>query len=240
MLIRPEGADRTPVALVSHDLAVELLAGSDEEHRLVAGVAGSLDSLIGVRQGLADMAGCHLLDVDTGQYNIPYARHLFPDRDVVVVTLAHREQGLIVAPGNPLTLHGVSDIAERRARFVNRNRGSGTRLWLEHALSESGVCPDELIGYDDVVETHTEAASRVASCEADAAVGIAAAAESYGLGFVPLFRERYDLVIPEDVYRTEQVERLVDRLHTRVFRRMVAGLSGYDPTSMGDEYRLAV
>ena len=242
MLLRPEpGTDRPVVALASHDFAMELL--SDESASgpgLVTGVAGSLDSLIGVRQGLADIAGCHLLDSQTGEYNVPFARHLFPDRDVVVVTLAHREQGLIVTQGNPLGLTALADIAERHARFVNRNRGSGTRLWLDHHLAASGVPFTEIVGFDHEVTTHTEAAAAIAAGTADAAVGIRAAADQRGLGFVPLFRERYDLVIPKDVYETEDVERVLDRLHGKTFRHAVDNMTGYDAHSTGDEYRIAV
>jgi putative molybdopterin biosynthesis protein len=242
MLLRPElHGERPLVALASSDFALELLA--DEvaaDTRMVSAVAGSLDCLIGVRQGLADIAGCHLLDAESGQYNLPYARHLFPDRDVVVVTLAHREQGLIVAPGNPLKLTSVADIAERGARFVNRNRGSGTRLWLDRHLSEAGVASEAIAGFGTEVNTHTQAAAVVASGAADAALGVRAAAGRAALGFVPLFSERYDLVMPADVYRTEEAERVLDRLHQRTFRRAVAGITGYDSHATGQEYRVAV
>jgi DNA-binding transcriptional ArsR family regulator len=113
MLLRPSRAEGPALmGLVSHDLAVELLASAEGERPAFrAAVTGSLDGLIGVRQGLADIAGCHLLDADTGEYNVPYARHILPDRDVVVVTLAHREQGLMTAPGNPVGLATFTDVA---------------------------------------------------------------------------------------------------------------------------------
>ncbi len=242
MLLRPDhGADRPVVALASHDFAMELLSDdSAPGPGLVTGVAGSLDSLIGVRQGLADIAGCHLLDSQTGEYNVPFARHLFPDRDIVVVTLAHREQGLMVATGNPLGLATPADLAEKEARFVNRNRGSGTRLWLDHHLASSGIDTARISGFDHEVNTHTAAAVEIAAGDADAALGIRAAAERLGLGFVPLFSERYDLVIPEDVYTTEDMERILDRLHGRTFRHAVDNIIGYDAHATGDEYRVAV
>ncbi|HET6351655.1 MAG TPA: substrate-binding domain-containing protein [Coriobacteriia bacterium] len=242
LLIRPDEREkRSLVALVSHDLAVELLAsGEAGVEGLAAGVAGSLDSLIGVRQGLADIAGCHLLDAESGEFNLPYARHLFPDRDVMVVTLAHREQGLMVAPGNPLGIRDLADVVERNACFVNRNRGSGTRMWIDRELHRIGADSSTLTGFDTTVDTHTDAAALVARGEADAAVGIAAAAERFELGFVPLFHERYDLVMPDDIYRTEEVEKLVSVLHTKAFRSSVAGIRGYDPEAMGDEHRLSI
>lgn len=237
LLIRPGmGEESRLVALVSHDFAVELLAAEpgDRVH-LAAAVTGSLEGLMGVRQGLADIAGCHLLDSETGQYNLPYVRHIFPDRDIVVVTVAHREQGLIVAKGNPLKLRDISDIAEREARFVNRNRGSGTRLWLDREFAARAIVAESVTGYDEVVDTHTEAAARVASGDADVAVGVSVAAQRFGLEFVPLFRERYDLIMPSEVHDTEEVARLVDRMHGSPFRRAVAKLSGYDSSETGDE-----
>jgi len=242
MMVRPDAGDSPALlALVSHDLAVELLAAEPPEHGSITPVVtGSLDGLIGVRQGFADIAGCHLLDADTGEYNVPYARHLFPDRDMMLVTLAHREQGLIVPPGNPLALKAVADIASTGARFVNRNRGSGTRVWIDQALHGAGLHGGDITGYDREVDTHTLAAAAVAEGTADVAVGIGAAARRLDLGFVPLFRERYDLVMSDEVYRTEEAGRLIDRLHTREFKRSVSCISGYDSSAMGDEYRLAV
>jgi len=242
MLIRPELAGARPlVALASSDFAVELLA--DEVAKtsgLITGVAGSLDSLIALRQGLADIAGCHLLDVDTGQYNVPYARHLFPDRDIMIVTLAHREQGLIVPSGNPLSLSDIDQVTEGRLRFVNRNPGSGTRLWLDHTLRKKGLTAEEIARLGPEVNTHAEAASLVASGEADVALGVHAAAEKFDLGFIPLFSERYDLVLTKDVYDTEEASRVIDSLHRKSFRKAISKMAGYDSTETGDEYRLVV
>lgn len=243
LLIRPDDRERPSlVALVSHDLAVEMLADRDLAGgvNLMPAVTGSLDSLIGVRQGLADMAGCHLLDADTGEFNIPYARHMFPDRDIVVVTLAHREQGLMVAPGNPLALRDITHISDGRVRFVNRNRGSGTRMWIDRHLAHAGIPASSVAGYETMVDTHTQVARMIAAGEADAGIGIAAAAEQFGLDFIPLFQERYDLVVPEDIYRTRQVEPLFEVLHTKAFRTSVSKIRGYDSTGMGSEYRLAL
>lgn len=242
-LLRPEDEGERPlVALASHDFAMELLAGQESAlgEDIVVGIAGSLDALIGVRQGLADFAGCHLLDPQTGEYNIPYARHIFPDRDIVIVTLAHREQGLMLAPGNPLGLTGPGDLAERGVRFANRNQGSGTRLWLDRYIAHEAIEPTAIDGFDHEVATHTEAALAVASGRADAALGIRAAAEQAGLGFIPLFQERYDLVIPQQVYDTPAAERMLDRLRQKSFRLAVNRLSGYDSQSTGEEYRIAV
>jgi putative molybdopterin biosynthesis protein len=237
MFVRPGmGEDSRIVAMVSDDFAIEALA-EDPGHRvnLSAAVTGSLDGLMGLRQGFADVAGCHLLDTDTGEYNIPYVRHFFPDRDIVITTVAHREQGLLVAPGNPLALRSLEDVVEKQARFVNRNPGSGTRIWLDRRLSALGIPSESVRGYSDVVDTHRAAARRVAAGYADAAVGVALAAESHGLDFVALFEERYDLVMTEEAHQTVEIARFIDRIQDRAFKRTVGSLSGYDNSATGDE-----
>ena len=243
LTIRAEpGENRPLVALASDDFAFDLLANSSAEsgERFATAVLGSLDSLIAVRQGLADIAGCHLIDFETGQYNVPYVRHVFPDRDIIVVTLANREQGLVVAPGNPLGLASFGDIAEKHGRFVNRNRGSGTRLLVDHTVVASGLTPADILGYEDEVRTHSEAAARIAAGLADAALGIEAAAAQYELSFVPLLQERYDLVMPVEIYESTAAAQLLEVLQRPEFRKRVARLSGYDVAAMGDEYRVAV
>lgn len=236
-VVRPEGPGSPLVVFASHDFAMGLLAeGSAEGHRPVMGVSGSLDNLIALRQGLADLAGCHLLDVPSGEYNVPHVRHLFPDRAVEVFTVAHREQGLITAPGNPLGLAGVGDLPTPGVRFVNRNRGSGTRLWLDAHLHMQSIEGFDIAGYDNEVETHTEAAAAVASGGADAALGVRAAAEAEELGFVPLFRERYDLIVPRDRLEEPEVSRLLGRLQSKGFKTETARISGYDTDETGNEH----
>lgn len=239
-MIRPELQGSRPlVALASSDFAIEMLAEeASESTGLITGVAGSLDSLIALRQGLADIAGCHLLDPETGEYNAPFARHMFPDRDVVMITLAHREQGLIVPSGNPLGIKDIAQVASGNYRFVNRNPGSGTRLWLDHTLKHTGLSSEAISQLGPVVDTHGAAAARVAKGEADVALGIHAAAEKYDLDFIPLFSERYDLVMTKDVYDTTAAARVIDSLHHRSFRKAIARMAGYDSSATGEEYRL--
>jgi putative molybdopterin biosynthesis protein len=241
MLIAAERDTDSLLGLASHDLAVELLvSGAVPGAHLAAAVTGSVDCLVGLRQGHVDVAGCHLADADDGDFNASFVRHILPDRDTVLVTVARRQQGLVTAPGNPLGLNALSDVAERGARFVNRNRGSGTRLWIDRELAREGIGHTELAGYGTEVSTHTDAAARVADGVADAAVGVAAAAERRGLGFVPLFSERYDLVFPLETYGTQAAERLRSVLGSRAFRRAVAGLRGYDASESGSERVLRV
>jgi molybdate-binding protein len=235
-ILRAEGPGAPVVVFASHDYAMGLLASEAEEaHRPVIGVSGSLDNLVALRQGLADVAGCHLLDVPSGEYNLPHVRHLFPDRPVSVFTVAHREQGLITAPKNPLGLQDVNDLARHGLRFVNRNRGSGTRLWLDVSLQREGIDASALEGYDREVGTHSEAAAEVACGTADVALGVRAAADAEELGFVPLFRERYDLVVPSEKLSEPEIARLLDQLQSRPFKRVASRLHGYDIDEMGTE-----
>lgn len=242
MLVAPEiGGTKPVVALGSHDLALEALAGLVEDAgvHVVPAAIGSLDGLIALRQGLADIAGCHLYDFETESFNLSYVKHLFPDRSIAMVTMAEREQGLIVAPGNPRRLSGVGDLIATDVTVVNRNRGSGTRLWLDTHLRRLGAEPARIKGYEREVSTHTAAADAVASRRADAGLGIRAAAERAGLGFVPLFLERYDLVVFEERLGDPTLADIFETLVGARFKAAVADLGGYDLRSAGKEWHLA-
>jgi putative molybdopterin biosynthesis protein len=240
-LLRVEGPGAPVVVFASHDFAMGLLASTAEErHRPVVGISGSLDNLVALRQGLADVAGCHLLDTPSGEYNIPYVRHLFPDRPVTVFTVAHREQGLVTPAGNPRGVRTLEDLAGGGLRLANRNRGSGTRLWLDAQLQHLGIEPSAITGYGSEVATHTEAAALVASGDADVALAVRAAADAEGLGFEPLFTERYDLVVPEDRIEDEEVARLLDRLQSTAFKRATGRLRGYDSGETGTEHSVDI
>ncbi|RJP47960.1 MAG: ArsR family transcriptional regulator [Anaerolineaceae bacterium] len=226
---------RKPVLLFSgsHDLALESIA----EHlakrvTLLSLPVGSLDGLVNLRQGLCHISGAHLLD-ENGEYNAPFVRHLFPDRDVEMVTLAYRTQGLILATGNPKVVKKISDIAKSDIRFVNRNAGSGTRLWLDAELHRLKIPTENINGYKKVVRTHTEAASLVASNKADVSLGLQAAAHQHGLDFIPLFEERYDLVLPRENEST--LSPLLDYLHTAAFRTELNSLTGYNSSHSGEK-----
>lgn len=244
LLVPEHEGRRSIVAMGSHDLALEALAELTNNRSPASDIlpvaVGSLDGLISLRQGLADVAGCHLLDAESGEFNVPYIRHLLPDRPVDVITLAHREQGLIVAPGNPLEIRDVEDLARSDVTLINRNPGSGTRLWLDRRLHQLELSHERVKGYDRCVATHTEAAAAVADGRADVGLGIQAAAVRVGLEFVPLFRERYDLVIPEDRIGDGRVYALLDCLGKRSFRNRVGRLGGYDTDCTGHEEHIAI
>jgi molybdate-binding protein len=243
-MILPEPGERGLLVIVgSDDLALDVLAdqvrADDTGPAVLTMAMGSLEGLIALRQGLGHAAGCHLLDAETGEFNAPFARRLFPGRALVLVTLAHREQGLLVAPGNPLRLRSIADAAQAGATIVNRNNGSGTRLLLDRLLADAGLSPQALAGYENEVFTHSEAAQVIAARGADLALGIRAAARRYDLGFVPLSEERYDLVIPREQYGSELLAPLLRHLHARAFRQAVERLGGYSTRLSGAAQELA-
>ena len=193
---------------------------------------GSLAGLVALRRGEAHLAGAHLLDPETGEYNIPYVRRYLPGQEVVLVTLVHREQGLMVPKGNPKGIRGLEDLTREDVRFINRQRGSGTRILLDYHLQRLGIAPEQVQGYADEEYTHLAVAAAVASGRADCGLGIAAAAHALGLDFIPLFTERYELVVPADLYESDLLRPLWDVLQDADFRKQVAGLPGYHVEAM--------
>ena len=178
-------------------------------------------------------AGCHLLDPSTGDFNRSYARALFPGRRLTLVTLAHRQQGLMLPPGNPRGYRTLEEAVAAGARIVNRNRGSGTRVALDRLLAAAGVESATVAGYEDEVVTHRQAALVVADGSAEVALGIYAAAKARGLDFVPLLEERYDLVTPTSVYESGRLDPLLALLRGDSFKRAVRSLGGYSTRETG-------
>jgi putative molybdopterin biosynthesis protein len=235
-LILPKSKKPAVIFSGSHDLALDGIAEHLQRHlTLLSMPVGSLDGLVNLRQGLCQIAGSHLLDT-SGEYNTPFVRHLFPDRAVEIVTLAYRTQGWMLAPGNPKDLKNISDLANPAIRFVNRNPGSGTRLWFDTELRKRKIPADRINGYDRVVKTHSEASSLIAGGMADAALGLQAAAHLHGLDFIPLFEERYDLILPREQEKT--LTPLLDYLQTSAFRTRLQSLAGYNPVHSGEQIPL--
>lgn len=235
-LLLPEAHGKRMVVLSgSHDLALELLAGSTGDKLDIFTLpVGSLDGLVALRQGMCSATGCHLYDSASGDFNSPYVRHFFPDQAMVLLTLAYREQGLIVQEGNPLQIRGLEDLT-KNVRYINRNRGSGTRIWLDQQLGRLGIAPGQIIGYANEARTHSEVADAIQNGPAQAGLGIHAAAAAHSLGFVPLFQERYDLVVPRETTVDQQLSPLFNTLCSGTFRHAVESLVGYDVTHMGDQ-----
>ena len=233
----PAEIARTIVAIGSHDLTIDLLAqhlaARGQGWRLTSANVGSLGGLVALRRGEAHLAGSHLLDPETGDYNVSYVRRYLPEREVVLVTLVGREQGWIVPPGNPKQMAGWEDAANPDVAIVNRQRGAGTRVLFDYELGQRGIKAEEVQGYGREEYTHLAVAAAVASGTADAGLGIRAAARALDLDFVPLAHERYDLVIPRARYESDLLQPLLGLLHDDDFRAAVAGLPGYDVAPMG-------
>jgi putative molybdopterin biosynthesis protein len=243
-LYRPAGqVARTIVAIGSHDLTLDLLAqflaDRSLDHpggplRLASANVGSQGGLVALRRGEAHLAGSHLLDPETGDYNLSYVGRYLPDTPIVLVALVGRDQGLIVPPGNPQRLRTLADLTQPGVVFVNRQRGAGTRVLLDFEIGKIALKPEEIRGYAREEYTHLAVAAAVASGVATCGLGIAAAARALGLDFVPLFKERYDLVIPEEHHAGPLLQPLLALLHDADFRAAVRALPGYDVTRMGE------
>jgi putative molybdopterin biosynthesis protein len=234
---------RTIVAIGSHDLVLDLAASAlradDPLVTLASSNVGSLGGLVALRDGLCHIAGSHLLDPASGDYTLPYLDRVFGPAapDVAVVRLVHREQGLMVAPGNPLRLSGVGDLTRPGVRYVNRQRGAGTRVLLDHLLGGLGISPDDVGGYAREEPTHLAVAAAIASGRADAGMGIMAAARAFGLDFVPVTWEPYDLVVAPGALDSPQLEPLWSLLRSDRFQLAVTELGGYSAKEMGRRIR---
>ncbi len=237
LLRRPEEVRRTIVAIGSHDLTLDLLASVLAQRHpgmsLSSSNVGSLGGLIALQRGEAHVAGSHLLEEATGEYNVPYVRRLLDGHSVVIVNLVYREQGLIVPPGNPKGVRGLEDLLRADVQFVNRQRGSGTRVLLDYRLKQIGCDPAQIRGYEREEFTHLAVAADVMSGVADVGLGILAAARALKLDFIPLLKERYDLVIPREYYTGDMLAPLLEVIRGEDFRRQVEALGGYDASEMG-------
>jgi molybdate-binding protein/DNA-binding transcriptional regulator YhcF (GntR family) len=221
----------------SHDLSLELLGGRLRGGRARVDLriqpSSSLGGLFALANGDCDLAGCHLLDAESGDYNTPFVRRVLPGEAVDLVTLAEREQGLLVAAGNPRGIAGLADLARPGLRFVNRQRGSGTRVLLDRLLAAARVPADALEGYAREEPTHLAVAGAVAGGAADAGLGIRAAARALGLDFVPLARERYELAVYPATRERPAVRAMLAALRSRAFVAAVEALAGYDTRETG-------
>jgi putative molybdopterin biosynthesis protein len=231
----------TIVAIGSHDLILDLAAShlraADPLVTLASSNVGSLGGLVALRDGLCHLAGSHLLDPASGEYTLPYLDRILGGRPVAVIRLAHRDQGLIVQPGNPLGLTEIKDLARAGVRYVNRQRGAGTRVLLDHQLRLLGISPEAVDGYQREQHTHLAVAAAVAAGRADTGLGIMAAARAFGLDFVPVTREPYDLVVPVAVRDGPLLAPLWALLDSDPFRAEVAALGGYATEEMGRRIR---
>ena len=233
-----EDLEHRVVIIGSHDVAIDLLASELRRTHVELSIAssnvGSLGGLLALRRGESHVAGSHLMDEETGEYNVAFVRRYLPGTPVVLVNLVRRIQGLIVPAGNPKGLSSLADLAREGVRFVNRQRGSGTRVLLDHMLGGSGLAPGIIRGYDREEYTHLAVAAAVAGGSADVGLGVLSAARALELDFVPLQSERFDLVIPSGFYRSELLAPVLAAIRSGAFRRRIDELGGYDTAMMGE------
>jgi len=204
------------------------------ELKIAATNVGSLGGLLALERGETHIAGTHLLDSESGVYNIPDIKKAIPKVPLALVHVAQREQGILVARGNPKALSGLNDLAEAGIRFVNRQPGSGTRVLLDHELKKHGLDPISIAGYEREEFTHMAVGVAIASGLADAGLGVRAAATALGLDFLPLAEEEYDLVVAGGFFESERGAKLMQIIRSDSFKRAVAALGGYNPARAGE------
>ncbi|MFH1293696.1 MAG: molybdopterin biosynthesis protein [Pseudomonadota bacterium] len=241
LLVEEEDLLNTVVIIGSHDINIDILADEIRRQghniRISSGNVGSLGGLIALKKGTCHMAGSHLLDAETGQYNISYIKRYLKGVRISLFHLVLRDQGLIVAKGNPKGIKDIEDLAGSDIVFVNRQAGSGTRVLFDYNLGQLGIQPSAIKGYDHDEFTHMAVAVDVLSGAADCGMGIFAAARALDLDFVPMVREQYDLVIPSAMVEQPNIKVVLDTIRSWHFRERVAALGGYDPSKSGELWR---
>ena len=227
--------ENTIFAIGSHDLTLDLLAQylANYDRRLASVNVGSQGGLMALKRGEAHFAGSHLLDPTTGEYNLSYIRQYLPGIPVTVLGWVGRKQGLCVRKGNPKQIHSLQDLARPNVTFVNRQRGAGTRVLLDYHLAQMEIGAESIHGYQQEEYTHLAVAAAISSGRADCGLGIAAAAEALDLDFIPLFDERYELVIPRAFLDSVLLAPLFTLAQDDEFRQAILALPGYDVSQMG-------
>jgi len=238
-LLRPlSELNHSVVVIGSHDPLLDelgnLLHRADSELFMSSSHVGSMGGIMAVRRGEAHIAGCHLLDEKDGSYNSSYLRRYFPNGSIRLVECVGRTQGIMVQKGNPLGICCIGDLFKPDLRYVNRQKGSGTRVLLDYLLKKGGFDASKLYGYEREELTHTSVAAQIASNSADAGLGIFSAAQIYGLDFIPVCTEQYDLIIPDYAWETESVQKLIDVLKSDAFKARLNEMGGYTLENPGE------
>lgn len=221
----------------SHDPIIELLADflkySSAPLNFQLSFKGSMDGLLALFRRQAHISGIHLWDDKTGEYNLPFAQYVLPGESFTLINLVQRVQGMIVQPGNPLKIHTLEDLQKSNVRFINRQKGSGTRLRLDASLRSAKVSPAAILGYENEEQTHLGVASAVANNQVDVGIGVQSAAHRMGLDFIPLYNERYDLIALHEVTVTEAWKKILSTLNSSSFQIAIQRQVGYDTSLTG-------
>jgi len=242
LLVDLEDIFNTIVIIGSHDITLDILSDEIRKNasgvRIASGNVGSLGGLLALKKGTAHMAGSHLLDIQTGEYNISYIHKYLKGFPVHVFNLVTREQGLIIQKGNPKGIRGIGDLTNDGIAFINRQPGSGTRILFDYKLKEMSMDPSRINGYENEEYTHMNVAVAVLNGMADVGMGIMAAARALNLDFIPVLKEQYDLVIPSSFVDDPKIQLLIDITRSKDFRDRVKGLGGYNPVKSGDLWKV--
>ena len=238
LLSTPEKLQNTLVVIGSHDPLLDEVA--DMMHRADPTVfmsrshVGSMGGIMAIRRGEAHAGGCHLLDTETGVYNLSFLKKYFPNGGIRLVRCVGRQQGLMLAKGNPLDIKEFADIAKNGVRYVNRQKGSGTRVLMDYLCEQYAVNVSDIYGYEREELTHTSVAAQIANGSADAGMGIYSAAQLYDLDFLPICIEEYDLIIPDHAWETPVVQQLIATLKSPAFREKMLAMGGYTVDHPGE------
>lgn len=238
LLCPEEKLNNTLVMIGSHDPLLDELGDmmhtQDSSVFMSSAHVGSMGGIMAIRRGEAHAAGCHLLDTNTGVYNKSFLKKYFPNGGVRLIRCVGRQQGLMVQNGNPLGIRGFADIARPDLRYVNRQKGSGTRILADYLCTTENVDPAKVYGYDREELTHTSVAAQIASGSADAGMGIYSAAKLYDLDFIPICIEEYDLLIPDRAWDSPLVRQLISTLKSDSFRQKILSMGGYTIENPGE------
>lgn len=237
-LLKPKAElERTVVAIGSHDPLLDEVADMLKltygDTYMCSSHVGSMGGIMAARRGENHVAGIHLLDESTGEYNTSYIEKYFPNGGVYLVECVQRRQGLMLQRGNPKNILGVNGLVREDISYVNRQKGSGTRILCDYLCRRAGVDTRKIYGYDREEFTHTSVAAQIASGSADAGMGIYSAAKLYGLDFLPICDEQYDLLIPDYAWELEGIQRLIEILKSREFKERMEALGGYAVNNPG-------
>ncbi len=237
-LLRPlEQIERTIVFSGSHDLALDILTSfirkEDYGYSLSSAHVGSLAGILAIRKGEGHVAGIHLMDEKTGEYNISYVKQYLPNTPVVLVNLVYRQQGWIVQKGNPKNIHDIKDLKKDGINYINRQRGAGTRILFDHLLKKADIEKEEIYGYTREDFSHLSLSAAIKGENADVGLGIFSAAKVMGLDFVPVAEERYDLLMTEAFYQSEAGKILIRVITSEAFTKEVEELGGYSCRDTG-------
>ena len=238
LLCPAEKLKNTVVVIGSHDPLLDelgdMLHVADNGVYMSSSHVGSMGGIMAIRRGEAHAAGCHLLNTENGEYNIAFMKKYFPNGGVRLIRCVGRQQGMMVAKGNPLNIQKFADIAREGIRYVNRQKGSGTRILTDYLCKQDNLDTTAIYGYDREELTHTSVAAQIVSGSADAGMGIYSAAKLYDLDFIPICIEEYDLIVPDHAWETAQVQQMIATLKSDAFKEKILSLGGYTVENPGE------